>query len=400
MADDLDGQLERKIEKVKKAKITPNNKQTILRFKDECFVDGLSKKRILKYFPILISIASMLKKDFEKATTEDIKAVVGEIEKSDFTDWTKRDYKVGLKKFYRWLYKCCPGESPEVTKWLRVKTIKEGSLRAETVLNEDDIQKMISMANSLRDRALISLLYESGARYHEFIPLKRSSIQFSENGESAKVSIHSEKTLSRTITVVSSVPYLRLWIQHHSHKQRDDFYLWVNTSNNNGDDQPLSYNALTNILKFIAKNAGITKPHNPHAFRHARATVLSKILSEATLSKYMGWILGTGMVRTYAHLNDSDVEEKILEAHNLKKEKTNINKLTKPCPRCQASNEIDADYCMRCWLPLNVAGDNNGLEKIEFVNKVMTKGFEKEDFRVMLKEIVKEVLAEERGFKL
>ncbi len=399
MADNLDGQLERKVERVKEAKITPNNKQTILRFKDGCFAEGLSKRRILKYFPILIRIAFMLNKDFEKATKEDIEAVVGEIEKSDFTDWTKRDYKVGLKKFYRWLYKCCPGESPEVTKWLRIKTIKEGSLRAETVLNEDDIQKMISTANSLRDRCLISLLLETGTRYHEFISLKKSSVQFAENGESAKISIHSEKTFSRTITVVSSVPYLRLWIQHHPHKQRQDFYLWVNTSNNNGDDQPLSYNALTTILKTIAKNAGVTKPHNPHAFRHARATILSKILSEATLSKYMGWVLGTGMIRTYAHLNDQDVEDKILEAHNLKREKTNINKLNKPCPRCRASNEIDADYCIRCWLPLNVAGDGNGLEKIEFVNKVMQKGFEKENFKSMLKDIVKEVLKEEYRFK-
>ncbi|RLG70969.1 MAG: hypothetical protein DRO11_05300 [Methanobacteriota archaeon] len=45
----------------------------------------------------------MLGKDFDKATKEDIERLVKRLERSDYSAWTKHDYKVALKRFYRWL---------------------------------------------------------------------------------------------------------------------------------------------------------------------------------------------------------------------------------------------------------------------------------------------------------
>ena len=46
----------------------------------------------------------MLDRSFEKATGEDMVRIVEGIERNEkWSDWTKQDFKVTIKKFYRWL---------------------------------------------------------------------------------------------------------------------------------------------------------------------------------------------------------------------------------------------------------------------------------------------------------
>ena len=63
----------------------------------------ISKSRIIRYISLLSKIAEFLNKDLDKADKKDIIALVGTIEHKDYSPWTKHLYRVGLKKFYRWL---------------------------------------------------------------------------------------------------------------------------------------------------------------------------------------------------------------------------------------------------------------------------------------------------------
>jgi len=46
-----------------------------------------------------------MNKDFDSATIDDIKKLVGQINDDPrYAEWTKNDFRVALKRFYRWLH--------------------------------------------------------------------------------------------------------------------------------------------------------------------------------------------------------------------------------------------------------------------------------------------------------
>jgi len=84
--------------------VKEGNKISILKFQPQCFAEGLAASRILKYIYSLLQIEKMLDRSFEKATGEDMVRIVEGIERNEkWSDWTKQDFKVTIKKFYRWL---------------------------------------------------------------------------------------------------------------------------------------------------------------------------------------------------------------------------------------------------------------------------------------------------------
>ncbi len=78
-----------------------SNRKAILDFSDFCFSEGLSPLRVLKYLCILSNIAKWLPKESVKVTRADIEKLVNRIERSGYAEWTKHDYRVTLKKFFR-----------------------------------------------------------------------------------------------------------------------------------------------------------------------------------------------------------------------------------------------------------------------------------------------------------
>lgn len=98
---------ERKIEtildRIKDSHADPKDKSAILNFYRDCLSRGLSKARIFKYLYTINNIINLLGKSLEKATKDDIAELVRKIEGKNYSEWTKHDYKVILRVFFRWL---------------------------------------------------------------------------------------------------------------------------------------------------------------------------------------------------------------------------------------------------------------------------------------------------------
>jgi site-specific recombinase XerD len=101
--------------------------------------------RQTKYLFTLPVIAKKLSKNFEDATIDDIKTTVAEINRSEYSDWTKSDFRVALKKFYRWLRDSPKGETPKEVAWITVGNSKKQIL-PEELLTEDDVAKPAAAA--------------------------------------------------------------------------------------------------------------------------------------------------------------------------------------------------------------------------------------------------------------
>lgn len=284
-------------------KISKNNKSAIIEFHNNCFAEGLSIARVLKYLAHLKNLCILLKKNFKDANKKDILNLVQKIETSKYADMTKKDYKVTIKKFYKWLRN---GEDyPKEVKWIKA-SIRNGNHKLpEELLTEEDIRKLIDSAEHIRDKALISVLYESGCRIGELVFLRVKHIQFDDFG--AQIIVDG-KTGMRRIRLISSSPYLSNWIQNHPLKDEPESYIWITIGTKNKYNL-MKYETINKLLRKIAKKAGIKKKVNPHSFRHSRATFLAKHLTEAQMKEYFGWVQSSKMASVYVHLCGRDVDD-------------------------------------------------------------------------------------------
>ncbi|MBI2557720.1 tyrosine-type recombinase/integrase, partial [Candidatus Woesearchaeota archaeon] len=342
-----DKQLVSTLERMKSSKISDKNKAIIEKFGNNCFATGIGKPRVIKYVQTLKTLALWLKKDLERATKEDIEKIVISIQQNnEYSEWTKKDFKVTLKKFYKWLKG--NGEFPPEVKWFstRLNRTKVKLPGQDGLLTEDDIKTLITASDHPRNKALISLLYESGCRVGEIASLQVNNIAFDEKGAVMTVI---GKTGSRRIRIVSSVPYLLAWINSHPMRNNPKAPLWTNIGAIN-NRKHMQYGTILTLLEKIFKKAGIQKRYNPHIFRHSRATFLANFLTEAQLKVYFGWVQGSDVAGTYVHLSGRDTDHKILEINGMAEENKKKQDELKPkiCPRCSMLNSQDSNYCSKC----------------------------------------------------
>ena len=186
-------------------------------------------------------------------------------------------------------------------------------LAPDDLLTVADVQRVIDAAPTLRDRALLAVLWETGARIHEALALTLGDVRSkADNGRSIfvlwfrKTKIAGEE---HTGYVMESSPLLAAWVKAHP-RPRPDAPLFPNASG-----QPLDRHGGFRIVQRAARRAGIGKRVYPHLFRHSRATHLLRLgISEGQVKQLLGWTPASGMLSRYAHLVDRDVYVGLMKA--------------------------------------------------------------------------------------
>ncbi len=344
--------------RVNSLKILPKNKKYILQFVEQISAEGITKARQARYCYTLGRIAEMINKDFSKATKQDIVKFCSEINNSDYQEWTKHDYLVMIKRFYKWLRESegadyVKNEYPMEVKWIRASVKNSRQKLPNELLTIDDVKKLADAPNNLRDRAFVLMLYESGARIGELLNIRLKDIEPDKYG--IKVTLFG-KTGARKIRLIASAPAINMWIERgHSNRDNKESMLFCGLwAKKKGKD--VEYTTFRVMLQVLAKKTKITKPVNPHHFRHSRATELAKNFTEAQLCQYMGWIPASREAATYVHLSGRDMDKAVLKLNGLVEEEENEEskfKATK-CPRCGIMNSPESKACPHCGIPLDI----------------------------------------------
>lgn len=288
---------------VRRSSMSERDKDILQSFADDCLVRGLSDMRVGKLLWQLRRISTWLGRGFEEAQPDDIKRLALVIHREELADWTKADYREVLRQFYRWL------ERDDLVHWLRVRRPRGNAKMPETLLTEQDIHRMMQAAHHPRDRAIVSFMWESGARIGEVMGLALKDIAFDARGAQVRVD---GKTGPRRIRVVSSVPHLSTWLQRHPGRQDANAAVWVSQQN---AAKKMDYERVRHLLRHLRDQAGIQKPVNPHHFRHSRASFLANHLTESQLKEYLGWVQDSGMAAVYVHLSGRDLDDAILRVN-------------------------------------------------------------------------------------
>ena len=341
------GRFERTLKRIEEDKdISEENKKIIFQFKDNCLCQNISYGKIDAYLFYAVKYTKMLKKFMPEACKEDIMKVIAELNQTKYSEQTKVCFKIMLRKMYKMIRKT--EEYPAEVKWISTNISNNHRKIPEELLTEEEIGRVIRAAQTVRDKAIIAALAESGCRISEIGTLKIKHISFEEYG--TRITVQG-KTGMRKILLINSTPYLQEWINQHPLNNNPEAYLWHNQQEN----PCLSYARISAILKLAAKRANVKKRVYPHLLRHSQATHMANIMSEAAMKQYFGWTQSSKMAGIYVHMSGKDTDEAVLRANGIEISKEKIKYLMQPikCLKCKTINEATNRFCKLCGMPLN-----------------------------------------------
>jgi integrase/recombinase XerD len=347
---------------MKRLKTTPDvieeDRHCVLRLVEHLLAKGVGKSRVVKYINHLIVVARIaVKIDGEpigQFNRTRIEKVIGRINTRRYTEHTKHDYKIIIKKYFQWLRGCDEDahEYPPEVAWIKT-SFKKKRLLPEALLTKEEFKKLVGATENLRDRAFILTHYDGGFRIGETLSLRILNVSFDKYSAVVRVD---GKTGPRRVRLTISTPALASWLSIHPFKNDPNAPLWVGVGTV-GRGNPLSYDGARALLRRLAKKAGLKKRVYTHLMRHTRATELANILTEAQMKEHLGWVPGSDMPSTYVHLSGRDVDGAILKAHGItvdQETKAKIAFILTKCPRCDQESSSDAQFCPKCGMVLNV----------------------------------------------
>lgn len=194
--------------------------------------------------------------------------------------------------------------------------------RQVTFLHFEEVERLIAAIpddgkeQSLRDRAIIELLFSSGLRVSELINLNRDHI----NLKRREFMVRGKGQKDRPVFVSETAAEC---IQTYVSARTDSLDpLFINYSRNHGsptntgDFRRLTPRSIQAIISKYARLAGITKHVSPHTMRHSFATDL--LMNGADLRSVQS-MLGHSNISTtqiYTHVTDSHLRDVFNKFHS------------------------------------------------------------------------------------
>jgi len=275
----------------------------------------------------------MMKKDFRKCDEKDLRKFFADIERSDYAYNTKRDFRVVVKRFWKWLLpdKRNPKAYPIMVRWIattfdkRKEKIKE----EKDVLTREEVYKLVDCAEYMRDKAFISLLFEGCMRISEATNLKVGDITFDNKGYSFVCNGKNGHWYKRVMSK-EAVQYMKNYLEKHPQKDNPDSPLWLTLKLAHRGELKASNRTFYNVILQLTKTAKINKHVYPHLFRDSWITWASNTgIPEAIIKKHATWSPDSKMLRVYQHLKSHDIDNAFTRVFGVDKDKQMDNAMMK-----------------------------------------------------------------------
>ncbi len=359
--------LEHELRRLEKSSVSEKNKADIKKYQKYLLANNVGTTRVVRISIELRKLALLLAKDFADASKPDMEELVSKVNQNTrYSPATIASFKQILKQFYKFL-KGNREEFPIEVRWIDTTIKNKDKKTFEEMIHPQEISNVIYCCENVRDKAFISLLYETGARIGEMLNMRVKD--FRPNGNHAKVRFFG-KTGERLVPIVSSVSSINRLLEKHPFRNDPNSFLWLSESAFH-KNQPLLYIGATKLIRRTFNAAGLKKRFNPHTFRHSRATELAQYLTEVQMCLYFGWAFGTKQVRNYVHASGREVDETILRINGIET-KTKEERKTICCHRCGTMNN-GSNFCKACGYALDV---QSTIRMEEQVKEETNKAFE------------------------
>jgi site-specific recombinase XerD len=358
--------LESAKQRLRNSTLPDNVKDKIFEFVDVLREgSGIREHRQYFYYERLLILSDVLGGKILNPSKQDVLKAISElrdrttIRHASYSPSTISDFKKVLKKFVKYVN---DGELPKFWNDINAEKIRSRYSAADQMITYDELQSLLSACKNQRDKALISLLWDSGIRASELLKLRIKDFQKSSDGLYATLNIqegsknYKQRTVILTGDSVVLVPeYLEYLKNFLKDRFSEDRFLFIGI----GKEKPgenLTYDDLRSVIQKIAKRSGIQKPISPHLFRHSAATrMASESLPVQVFTKQMGWS-SNKMADNYTHLDSKSQIKAILKAQGIpitdEELKKPLSKVNRRCPRCHIINTGSARFCSNCGSPM------------------------------------------------
>jgi integrase/recombinase XerD len=355
-------------------KLTIRNKELLKKFGNNLLSRGTTGKyTVAKRWSQLVFIAVWLGLDFDKASKEDLEVLIVKINNTSKSEETKSDYRRSLKQFYDWYEDIderlinnsfkVRETTKKIYKYLKKDVslvCKKRKIDPEEVINDADLKQILKKGcNNIQEKAIFSLVHETGARLGEVFSTKIKNFKVNERGI-GEIFFPVSKTEQRTVHIIDSVPFLLEHLQNHPKKEDKNFPLFYyvkKIKRNKKIIESYNHSRIYNLFKKIIQNSGINKRFNPHWFRHSRASLdSSSTLPVDVRCSRMGWSIGSKQLKNYTHISNTQVKNAWLREKCIEEEKPELDRFV----TCSCKRVINSSYnhCPHCGRP-------NSIEVIE-----------------------------------
>jgi integrase/recombinase XerD len=304
-----------RLESLKEWKTSEKNKEDLVLFLQDLEIGKvnrgkrISKGRQLKYLDILKIPFTFWNKDLSKINLKDIEEFERAISSNEilsfknkpFSNESKRDIKIALKIYLKW--KLGEAKSIELCGWLDTRRIA----KTPDYLKESEVVELYKACKNAKERYLLALLFDSGARAEEFINIRYEDIELPSNGENfVKITLKEEysKTKGRVISLYwkYSLEAVRGYLRERELKGLKS------------TDQVFegTYDSARFFLMRHGKRI-LNKSVHFHLFRHSSATYYATKLNRQELCYRYGWRFSSEMPDTYisrAGMQNKELDEK------------------------------------------------------------------------------------------
>lgn len=244
-------------------------------------------------------------------THRQLRGYLGDLSRAGYSSRTINRHLSALRTLYRWLvHEGVTNEdaaaalaSPKIARTLPLAMTDADVGRLLDSCEEDT-------AAGIRDRALLELLYATGARISEASALSLSDIMWSESS----IRLFGKGSKERIVPVYAqALNYLRKYIQNARPEllgKKQSQAVFISTRGNR-----MSADALRTVFERHVDLAGLDPAITPHAMRHSFAT---ELLGGGADLRSVQELLGHESLSTtqiYTHLSVDRLKEAARQAH-------------------------------------------------------------------------------------
>jgi integrase len=334
----------------------------------------------------LIRFAERVNKPFTNISYEDVLKYLDGFRKSESLDPNGRWrgmynlFVIIITRFFKWLYysdiDADERPKPVVVGGLRKAKPKGGKKRKRygpgDMWGLDDNEVFLKYCPDPRIKGYHALAIDTGARPHELLGLKIEDIIWPPDGQPPRFILNG-KTGPRVNRSMRYHKYLRNFIDQHPKRSIPSSILFYSKKTGgilNEDalrliyvdklkpyftkllDNPIGQDDRNQILHLLKK------PWNPNVFRHSTATEFAGILSDADAKQWFGWTDNSDMPSNYRNYYGDEASKHLMISFGLEPQSQKVLPKMRECPNviCKELNTPDTPFCVKCRVPLTVAG--------------------------------------------
>jgi len=248
----------------------------------------------------LVNFAIFLRnKDIEKVTEKEISEYLNLSSLFSHSASTREKQALAIKHLLTfWQLKGLKVENPALVPKIRSERVMP------RVATESDYYKVINVIpkfghNHIRNRAILGLLYDSGARLNEILSLNVQDVDIVTKRITIKTEKHTKTSPFRNIFFRdATIVYLNTWLkkrekilEHLTIEDKDALFISVRggVCGEGTEARRCSIDAIGEVLRKYSKQAGLKSTFNAHSLRHKFGRVLAENeVDDLMIAQFMG----------------------------------------------------------------------------------------------------------------